>query len=112
METQFQIGDKVEHVITGKVGKVYETTDSCVSVEFEKGALWFNLDGRELSGNKYPSIRLIERPKRMVKKEAKVWADLSGLEALAHADTVGTFFASENRQVSRIPVTLTWEEEG
>lgn len=105
METIFQIGDKVEHVITGCEGYIEKSEAHAFKLFCELNKyIYFDHRGIE-DRCKYPSIRLIERPKKKVKKEAKVYLFPQEIKLMK------TLKSYTDDGVNKIPVTLIWEEE-
>lgn len=72
MSNEFQIGDIVEAF--GVRGSVVIPENDYVKVEFNDVGFvnFFYPDGRYCEWHKEPSLKLIERPKKMVRKEVDV----------------------------------------
>lgn len=77
-ELEFREGDIVEHVVTGE--QYILRGCSGMSPEYvlatTKGEYTFDRFGRVLSSYKYPSIRLIKRPKKQKKIEIVWWVNV------------------------------------
>jgi hypothetical protein len=76
--TEFKVGDVVEAFgLRGTVVKIYSEFVNPVEVKYEDGEYTlFTLDGKLHHHHKLPSLKLISRAKRKVKKEVKVWVNV------------------------------------
>jgi hypothetical protein len=76
--TEFKVGDVVEAFgLRGTVVKIYSEFVNPVEVKYEDGEYTlFTLDGKLHHYHKLPSLKLISRAKRKVKKELKCWVNI------------------------------------
>lgn len=76
----FKVGDKVSWMgLEGIVDRIDETTSYPVYVRTYHPVCslhGFTLDGRYRTEHTEPSLKLIERPKKMVKKKISVWVNV------------------------------------
>jgi len=113
-EQIFKVGDKVRHRITGDKGETYRSDTHDLAVVFYKRnqAIHVNEKGFE-DGCISPTIELIECPKKMIKKEAKVFVYLEMVQGMAKNipfSKIPSFFKTQIYD-ELIPVTVTWEEQ-
>jgi len=68
---EFKVGDKVSAFgVEGEVISLDEKNNYPITVEFDDDHLsFFMIDGRASAWHKEPSLKLIERPKKKVKKK-------------------------------------------
>jgi hypothetical protein len=76
--TEFRLNDVVEAFgLRGTVVKIYSEFVNPVEVKYEDGEYTlFTLDGKLHHHHKLPSLKLISRAKRKVKKEIKFWVNV------------------------------------
>jgi hypothetical protein len=94
METEFKVGDAVEAFgVRGLVSRIGSGDTLPVFVELEtEDTDRFTKDGRAYSWHKEPSLKLIERPKRKVKKRFYMMAQVVCGEWRAKAEMVDENF--------------------
>ena len=106
----FLVGDIVEHWISGEIGKVFDRSHLHVSVAWANpdfghiDNFYYFLSGKLKEKDKYPSIRVIERPKKKRKVEVDIHIRLTS-EGAPYAISFG------GGKIDTIPAKLTYEVE-
>ena len=114
-EQIFQVGDVVEHAIKGEKGVLKSSScEGTLKIDWGKNkelrpSHVFS-DGKFSPSDKYPSIRLIERPKKIIKKEAKVFISKDSMNYIKSGRCINSLISTKEGS-DKIPVTITWEEE-
>lgn len=87
METKFEVGDTVEWCgVIGVIKDIKDKIDYPVKCLFEdEYTVWFTSDGKYYNWHKEPSLKLIGRPKKKIKKYK-----------VLYKNDCGIFFVSQN----------------
>lgn len=110
---EFKVGDKVDWLgLKGKIISIKQMGFSNYPVIVDFGVVKesFTVDGRWIE-EQQPSLKLIERPKKKVKKEIQVWVNVYGGEGYLGKVYLSNEEADEmNRaRIALATGTLTYE---
>ena len=115
---RFKVGDIVEAFgLRGVVTSSNNPIGNALFVEFKSGeATWFRTDGTLKHWHKEPSLKLIERPKKKVKKERTVWINVypDNKQIIHPSYEVANGLlipGSYKERLACIETKLEWEEE-
>ena len=108
---EFKVGDIVEW--QGVRGTVNCNTHYGVKVLFADGNIAnFYADGRYFDWHKEPSLKLIERPKKMVKKTMTKWCNIyADGDVCVHSTRAGAESIAGARRIACIEKTFEWTEK-
>lgn len=111
METKFKVGDKVRAWGIDGVVKPSYMNSSELLVAFDNNKYqYFDQEGKAQSWHKEPTLILVERPKKKIKKTLEVWGCRYVNGGLASNDVYKTKLEVEDRIAGSayvVPIHLT-----
>ncbi len=115
---EFKVGDKVEWM--GVIGTVvitpgYNRNSNVIyplEVDFNvNGVRLFTRDGKLESFHKEPSLKLVERPKKKVKKTIERWANIYSSYIISNYDSEKHANKCAEDRIACVKLTGTYEVE-